>query len=128
MEIFYSQKNIFSDEHYCKILRAGVNRQRVFLKRKPLEKWINAFNPFILNVLKSNTDIQLILEEFSCASYVVEYINKTNRGISNLQQNIVRIMDENPEFDILEIFRKMIVDMLNTVEISSQESAWYLLR
>ena len=37
-------------------------------------------------------------------------------------------MDEHPEFDIVEIARKMSVDMLNTVEISSQEAAWYLLR
>jgi hypothetical protein len=37
-------------------------------------------------------------------------------------------MDEHPEFDIVEITRKMSVDMLNTVEITSQEAAWYLLR
>lgn len=37
-------------------------------------------------------------------------------------------MDEHPEFGIVEITRKMSVDMLNTVEMSSQEAAWYLLR
>ncbi|GFY53144.1 ATP-dependent DNA helicase [Trichonephila inaurata madagascariensis] len=37
-------------------------------------------------------------------------------------------MDELPEFDIVEITRKLGVDMLNSVEITSQEAAWYLLR
>lgn len=34
----------------------------------------------------------------------------------------------NIEFDIVDITRKMSVDMLNSVEMSSQEAAWYLLR
>ena len=33
-------------------------------------------------------------------------------------------MNENPEFDIVEITRKMRVDRLNTIEMSSQEAAW----
>ncbi|XP_071578498.1 uncharacterized protein [Temnothorax nylanderi] len=128
MDAFYRDNQIVSDQHYIDILRAGITRPRVFLKREPSEKWHNAFNPFIFNILQSNTDIQFILEEYSCAAYVVEYINKTNRGISNLQRQIIQIMDEHPEFDIVEITRKMSVDMLNTVEITSQEAAWYLLR
>lgn len=128
LEAFYRANDITSDEHYLNILQAGIIRPRVFLKRKPSEKWNNPFNPFVLNVLKSNTDMQFILEEYSCAAYVVEYINKTNRGISNLQRRITETMDQHPEFDIVEITRKMSIDMLNTVEMSSQEAAWYLLR
>ncbi|GFY75798.1 ATP-dependent DNA helicase [Trichonephila inaurata madagascariensis] len=37
-------------------------------------------------------------------------------------------MDDHPEFDIVEITRKLGVDMLNSVEITSQEAAWYPLR
>ncbi|GFW22574.1 ATP-dependent DNA helicase [Trichonephila clavipes] len=37
-------------------------------------------------------------------------------------------MNENPEFDIVEVTRKIGVNMLNHVEITSQEAAWYLLR
>jgi hypothetical protein len=49
-----------------------------FLKRQPSEKWHNGFNPFLLSIFKSNMDIQFITEEYSCAAYVVEYVNKTN--------------------------------------------------
>ncbi|KAE9522171.1 hypothetical protein AGLY_017431 [Aphis glycines] len=125
---YYESNNIRSDEEYEYILRAGISRPRIFYKRHPSEKWHNTFNPFVFNVLKSNMDFQIITEEYSCAAYVVEYVNKTNRGISNLQRKIIEVMNENPEFDIVEITRKMSVDMLNTIEMSSQEAAWYLLR
>ena len=38
---FYQNNNISSDEDYCNILRAGIKRPRVFLKRQPYEKWHN---------------------------------------------------------------------------------------
>ncbi|GFQ67487.1 ATP-dependent DNA helicase [Trichonephila clavata] len=68
-------------------------------------------------------DIQFITEEYSCAAYVVDNVNKANRGISNLQRQIIKIMDEHSDFDIVEIIRKMSIDMLNTVEMTSQEAA-----
>lgn len=125
---FYEQNNIFSDEHYWNILRAGINRPRVFVKREPSEKWHNPFNPFIFNVVQSDMDIQFITEEYSCAQYVAEYVSKTNRGVSHLQRQIIQCMDKNPEFDVVEITRKLGIDMLNSVEMTSQEAAWYLLR
>ncbi|GFW43444.1 ATP-dependent DNA helicase [Trichonephila clavipes] len=100
---FYQQNNISSYDEYRNILRAGITRPRIFIKRKPKEKWHNPFNAFVLNIVKSNMDIQFITEEHSCAQYVVEYVNKTNRGISNLQREIIKYMDEHPEFDIVEI-------------------------
>ena len=127
-EDFYVRNGISSDEDYHNVLKAGITRPRVFIKRHLHEIWHNPFNPFIFNVLKSNMDIQFITEEYSCAAYVVEYVNKSNRGISNLQQQIITIMNEHPEFDIVEVTRKMSINMLNTVEMSSQETAWYLLR
>ena len=128
IDSFYQHNNISSDDEYRSILRAGIKRPRVFIKREPSEKWHNPFNPFVLNLVKSNMDIQFITEEYSCAQYVAEYVNKTNRGISNLQREIIKCMDEHPEFDVVEITRKLGVEMLNSVEISNQEAAWYLLR
>lgn len=51
-------------------------------------------------------DFQIIQDEWSCAAYGVRYVNKSNGGVSNLQRMIIQIMDENPEFDIVEITRK----------------------
>ena len=82
----------------------------------------------MLNVVKSNTDFQFITEEYSCAAYVVEYVNKTNRGVSNLQRKIIETMNEHPECDIVEITKNISINILNYTEITSQEAAWYLLR
>ncbi|XP_053596141.1 uncharacterized protein LOC103578666 [Microplitis demolitor] len=128
IDSFYKNNNITCDEDYNNILRAGIKRPRVFVKRQPSEKWHNPFNPFVFNIVRSNMDIQFITEEYSCANYVAEYVNKTNRGVSHLQRQIIEIMDEHPEFDVVEITRKIGVNMLNGVEITSQEAAWYLLR
>nr|XP_037874134.1 uncharacterized protein LOC110384711 isoform X4 [Bombyx mori] len=125
---FYSHNYIISDDHYYNIIRAGINRPKLFYKRTPAEKWHNTFNPFVLHHFKSNMDFQIILDEYACATNVVEYANKHNRGISNLQRQIIDIMDENPEFDIVDITNKMSIDILQSVEMSAQEAAWYLLR
>lgn len=128
IDTFYFQNNVLSDDHYHHILRAGIKRSRVFLRRQPSEKWHNPFNPFILNIMKSNMDIQFITDIYSCANYVSEYVNKSNRGISNLQREIIKTIDEHPEFDIVEITRNLGIKMLNSVEMPSQEAACYLLR
>ncbi|GFS33665.1 uncharacterized protein TNIN_15371 [Trichonephila inaurata madagascariensis] len=122
-ETFYELNQVNSDEEYLNILQTGITRPRVFLKREQSEKWRNAFNPFLFNLLQSNTDIQFMTDEYSCAAYVVEYVNKANRGINKLQRQIIKIMYERPDFDVVEITRKMTIDMLNTVEMTSKEAA-----
>lgn len=54
----------------------------------------NTFKPWIPNVLHSNADLQFILDEYSCAEYVVEYINKGNKGISNLHRELLKLNEE----------------------------------
>lgn len=73
-------------------------------------------------------DLQIIIVECACASYVVGYVNKWERGLSNLHRKIIESMEEHPEFDIVQITRKLSVDVINSIEICAQEAAWYLLR
>ena len=48
----------------------------------------------------SNINSQIILGAHSCASYyVVDFVTKSNRGMSNLQRKLLRIYDGNPVFD-----------------------------
>lgn len=86
IDAFLEAHNISSYDMYLKILSSGITRPMVFLQRETYEKWVNPFNPFIFNLLRSNMDLQFITEEYSCAAYVVEYVNKTSRGISNLNK------------------------------------------
>nr|XP_029713677.1 uncharacterized protein LOC109418586 [Aedes albopictus] len=115
-------------EGYLDIIRASIKRPTVLNKRSMTELWTNPFNPWIANILQSNMDLQFILEEFSCAAYVVEYVNKANRGISSLHRDLVQLSEQFPDYDHLSLLKKVGLKMLNSVEMSAQEAAWYLLR
>lgn len=115
-------------DYYLDVIRASISRPTVLVKRSMTELWTNTFNPWIANVLRSNMDLQFILEEYSCAAYVVEYVNKSNRGISSLHRDLVKLQEEFPDQDYNSLLKKISIKMLNSVEMSAQEAAWYLLR
>ncbi|GFY23276.1 helitron_like_N domain-containing protein [Trichonephila clavipes] len=127
MNDFSNRNNIDLDTDYYNIIRAGINRPKIFVKRESSEKWHKPFNPFMLNIVHSNIDFQFITEEYSCAAYVVEYVNNTNRGVSDLQRKIIETMNEHPEFDIIDVTQNISVNIINHNEITCQEAAWYLL-
>ena len=68
LESFLMHHNVNSYEHYLNVLRAGITQPHVFLRRTIQQKWMNNFNPWVSKVLKSNMDIQFILEPYSCAT------------------------------------------------------------
>ena len=69
-------------EDYIKCIRSSLNAPKIFLKREPNEMRISLFNGKSLFAWKANLDIQIILEPYGCASYVVGYISKSQRGLS----------------------------------------------
>jgi hypothetical protein len=127
-DAFLTENSIDNIDEYLNILRSGIKRPMVLMQRTIEQIWVNSFNNWLLKIIRSNMDLQFILEEYSCAAYVVEYVNKTNRGISNLQKELLKLREEYPDKDYNEMLGALSVKMLNTVEMSSQEAAWYLLR
>ena len=69
-------------EEYIKCIRSSLNAPKVFLKRKPKEMGIILFNGKFLLAWKANLDIQIVLEPCGCASYIVGYVSKSQRGMS----------------------------------------------
>ena len=53
----------------------------------------------------THMDLQLTLEKYSCASYVLDHINKTNCGFSKLRRCLVNLQDEYPDRDYTELQR-----------------------
>ena len=99
----------------------------IFLKRNVDEVKINGFNEWIATKLKSNMDLQYILDMYSCANYVSQYVNKTKRGMSVLVKEIQEIQKDRSEIDFTEALKTICLRMLNIAEISTQEGAWVLL-
>jgi hypothetical protein len=76
-----------SEEDYYSALRTSINGPRVFLKRQSSEIRVNAYMKSLINTWKANHDIQFVLDAFACAIYIVSYVSKSARGMSNLLYN-----------------------------------------
>lgn len=67
---------------YYQAIRSTLKRPTVFLRRSSREVGINAYNTEILNLFEANMDIQFVLDEFAVASYIINYINKSDAGLT----------------------------------------------
>ncbi|XP_050315317.1 uncharacterized protein LOC126749670 [Anthonomus grandis grandis] len=61
------------------------------LERLPKDGFINNFNAEMFSMMKSNMDIQLVIEPYGCCIYIVNYINKSQRGVSDI---LMKTMEE----------------------------------
>ena len=114
-------------EDYIKCIRSSLNAPRTFLKREPNEMRINLFNGKILLAWKVNLDFQIVLEPYGCASYVVGYISKSQRGMS-AQPEAAAKEARKGNLDIKKQVRHIGNVFSNCVEVSAQESVYLALQ
>ncbi|XP_028966971.1 uncharacterized protein LOC114828168 [Galendromus occidentalis] len=125
---FTRTKRDCDHQRYQDLIRLSLKRPTLLFKRDMTQIFVNTFNPWISSVLNSNMDLQIILDPYSCAAYVVDYVNKSNRGKSHLHREFTSIHEANPEYDQTQLMTKVGLKVLNRVEMSAQEAALYLLR
>ena len=76
------------------------------MKRGSKEIFINGYNNEILSLHRANMDLQFILDPYACIAYMINYINKSNRGMSELlKESISEINDGN--FSLRKKFHKI---------------------
>ena len=116
-----------TEEDYLLALRSSLNSPTVFLKRKPNELRINNYNAPCLSAWRANMDIQFILDVYACAVYIVSYISKAQKGMSELLR---KACDEakNGNASIKQQVRDIGNKFLNSVEISAQEAVYLVLQ
>lgn len=127
MDEFLNANGLTYDS-YLDILRSTLHRPTLMFRRNFDELMTNTFNPYLAGEVNSNIGIQFILDDYSCAEYVVKYINKTTRGMSNLRREVTTMMQEHPDRDYTSQLKALSIKLINTVEMSTHEAAWYLLR
>ncbi|CAF1551328.1 unnamed protein product [Adineta steineri] len=125
-EIKFLKKNNMNEEQYIKMIRAGLKKAKVFLKRAPNEIRINAYNPMIMSLHRANMDIQYILDPYTCLKYCVEYINKSENGISKLLREVLNELKKG-NHTVTERLRVIANKFLNSSEISAQEAVYHIL-
>lgn len=112
---------------YLMAVRYQLQSNKVMLQREPKDARINGFNKKILSLMRSNMDVQFVLDAYACCSYVVDYINKPSRGISRLLRACVE-EHESGNLSIREKLKLVANKFYNCTEISAQEAAWCRLK
>ena len=106
-------------DDYIKCIRSSLKAPKVFLKRKTKDMRINLFNEGILLAWKANLDIQIVLEPYGCASYIVGYISKSQRGMS-AQLDAAAKEARKGNLDLKKQVRHIGNVFSNCVEVSAQ--------
>ena len=115
-----------NEEEYIKMIRADLKKAKVFLKRAPNEIRINAYNPMIMSLHRANMDIQFILDPYACLMYCVDYINKSENGMSKLLREALNELKKGNN-TVRERLRVIANKFLNSSEISAQEAVYHIL-
>jgi hypothetical protein len=116
-----------SEELYMLAVRTTIKRSTVFLKRRPCEVRINSYNTTLLQLWQANIDVQFILNPYSCIQYIVDYIDKAERGMSNALYEAceeARLGNLSIEQTLKHVCNKFI----NSSEISAQECIFHVLQ
>ena len=73
-----------SPEDYILAVRSSLSCTSPRIMRQVKENRVKTYNKFLLRCWRTNIDIQIMLDSYSCARYIVTYISKSQKGISNL--------------------------------------------
>ena len=116
-----------SEESNIHAIRWNIKRNTLFLKRTPSEIMINSYNTKLLKAWQANIDIQYVLDPYACATYILSYITKGQRGMSRL---IEKASEEAKlgNKDITNRIRHIGNKFLNAVEVSAQEAVYLVLQ
>lgn len=114
-------------ENYLIAIRSSLNAATIFLKRNPNEIHINNYNGDSLTAWRANMDIQYVLDVYACTVYIVNYISKSQKGMSELlRQACTEVREGN--CNIKQQVRDIGSKFLNNVEISAQEAVYITLQ
>ena len=116
-----------SDDDYISAIRSTLQSKKVFLKRQVDEIRVNSYNKVLLNCWKANMDLQFVLDPYACAMYIVSYIAKAQRGMSNLLHNACQDAKKG-NMDLRRQVQSIGHTFLTHVEISAQEAVYLVLQ
>ena len=116
-----------TEQNYLLAIRSSLKTPTIFLKRKPNELRINNYNPACLSAWRANMDIQFVLDVYACVVYIVSYIYKAQKGMSDLLRTACEEAKRGNS-SIKQQVRDIGNRFLNNVEISAQEAVYIVLQ
>ena len=115
------------EENYLKAVRSTLMAPKLFLRRAPSDVRVNSYNPVLLKCWRANMDLQYVLDAYSCAMYIVSYVAKSQRGMSNLMYHAAKEAREGNK-NVREQVKFIGNKFLNNIEISAQEAVYHILQ
>ena len=73
-----------TEHEYILAIRSSLSCPTIYLRRSPNELRINNYNSACLEAWTANMDIQFVLDVYACTMYIVSYISKAQKGMSEL--------------------------------------------
>ena len=110
-----------TEQNYLLAVQSSLKTPTIFLKRKPNKLRINNYNAACLSAWHANMDIQFVLDVYACAIYIVSYISKAQKGMSELLRTACEEAKRGNS-SIKQQVRDIGNRFLNNVEISAQEA------
>ena len=116
-----------TEQNYLLAIQSSLKTPTIFLKRKPNELRINNYNAACLSAWRANMDIQFVLDIYACAMYIVSYISKAQKGMSELLRTVCEEAKKGNS-SIKQQVRDIGNTFLNNAEISAQEAVYIVLQ
>jgi DNA replication protein DnaC len=115
-----------SKTDYVEAVKTSITIPTPFLKRNVDERWINAYNPRCLATWQANMDCQYITNGYAAASYILDYVTKGERGMSELLRATSKeaAFKELKQNESLQLISRRFIDFIET---GSQEAVYFLL-
>ena len=112
-------------QRYLNALKTNIKGAgAVFLKRNVSDIFINNFNPNLMFLHGANHDIQIVVDQYAVAQYIVGYLTKNEAGMSKLLKNI---NDSAPNLSKMELLNKLASVLDRHREVSIQEATYRLM-
>ena len=113
-------------EKYELAIRSSLSDTRIFLKRKPSECRVNAYMKSLIKFYDANHDIQFCINSYSVVIYIVNYIQKCDRGVSLGLRKVIEECKRD-KVSLKEQINKIGKVFVKSSEISIQEAIYMLL-
>ncbi|KAG2193629.1 hypothetical protein INT47_007461 [Mucor saturninus] len=104
-----------------------IEISKIYIKREPNEVMINNYSRKILSLFKANMDIQFILDPYACCAYVLDYINKTDKGMSKAMEGVYAKHKDDPKCKAFDLLKSLLTTYYNASKISAQEAAYNII-
>jgi len=123
--------NLTSDEQfiqarnrYMRALRASVRGLASIIPKRDLRDiFTNNYNMIIMKIQKANHDIQICIDPYAVAQYIIGYLSKNESGLSLLCK---KIEEQFPNLSEIERINKLAYILDKHREVSYQEVIWRL--